>query len=86
MFGRKRKKKVSLLRKIYGSLFIILGVLGILLPLLPGWLFIFIGFYLWGHDLYAEHVQNRLRKAFGKKFTRRLNNLIKKLQNKFSSN
>jgi uncharacterized membrane protein YbaN (DUF454 family) len=37
---------VGILKKIAGAAMIILGLSGIVLPVLPGWVFIFAGIYL----------------------------------------
>jgi hypothetical protein len=64
-------KEVKFLRKMGGVFFILLGITGIILPVLPGWIFIFIGLELIGiqlvfFDKIKAYVKSKLDKERGK--------------------
>lgn len=44
----------SKFKKTVGIVMVILGLLGLLLPVLPGWIFIFIGLEIWGWRLVID--------------------------------
>jgi uncharacterized protein YqgC (DUF456 family) len=44
-------REVSLFRQILGAILILIGIAGIILPILPGWLLIFVGLELVGLQL-----------------------------------
>lgn len=55
---------MNILKKILGVMLIILGISGILLPVLPGWVFVFAGIYLICPNRYKV-LKERLIKLFG---------------------
>lgn len=57
-------KSRPILRKILGVSLIILGVLGLIMPILPGWIFIFVGLEMLGLKL----LLNEKFKLFFSKF------------------
>lgn len=61
------KKTKTLLERIVGIFLIILGILGIFLPILPGWIFIFVGLEFLGinlifFDKIKEYVRKKMKK------------------------
>jgi len=55
------------IKKVFGVVLISLGVMGWLLPILPGWIFIFIGLELVGinlvfFDKIKEYVKSKIKK------------------------
>lgn len=60
------KKTKTFLKKIIGSFLIILGIIGLIFPILPGWIFIFIGLEFMGinlifFDKIKEYVRKKLK-------------------------
>jgi len=56
-----------LLRKAAGTILLLIGLAGLLLPILPGWLLIFVGLALLGvrvpyADRLLEYARRRLRR------------------------
>lgn len=49
-------KKRKRLRLFIGAILISLGVIGIIMPILPGWIFVFLGFTI----LFGEDFMNKL--------------------------
>ncbi len=63
----QRKIPIRLRRLVLGYLFIVLGILGLFLPLLQGLLFIGIGIiFLKDHALWANKITHAFRKKFPK--------------------
>jgi len=68
-------KKVNMVRRIFGIILIVTGLAGLALPILPGWLMIFIGLELIGLHLvffdrikeYAKRKINEMKKKKGRK-------------------
>lgn len=60
----KDKKIAGKLRRFGGYFLIVIGVLGILLPILPGWPFFFLGIIILGGD---ETTRDRIIVHFPKK-------------------
>jgi len=65
---RQTIKEMRLFRKISGVLLIVIGLAGIVLPILPGWVLIFIGLSLlginiWFVELAKEYAQKQADKA-----------------------
>lgn len=50
MSDEEQSNKPNIWMKILAWGFIILGILGILLPILPGWIFFFLGLFILGGD------------------------------------
>ena len=46
----KEEVRVGLIRRTLGFIFIVVGGLGILLPILPGWIFLFVALYILGWE------------------------------------
>lgn len=44
-------REVTILRKVFGVILILVGITGIVLPILPGWILIFVGLELIGLQL-----------------------------------
>ncbi|OIO44786.1 MAG: hypothetical protein COZ34_01585 [Candidatus Pacebacteria bacterium CG_4_10_14_3_um_filter_34_15] len=59
-------KSHPVLRKIFGASLIILGVMGLIMPILPGWIFIFFGLEMLGLKLLLSENFQLLRKKFKK--------------------
>ena len=53
---RETIKEIKLIRKISGILLILIGIAGIVLPILPGWVLIFVGLSLLGINFYFIEV------------------------------
>ena len=65
---RETIKEIRLFRKISGVFLILLGIAGIILPILPGWVFIFIGLSLlginfWFIEVAKEYAEKQAIKA-----------------------
>ena len=48
MFDKIKLKKLNLWKSIFATFLIIVGIFGVILPILPGWPFIFWGLFLFG--------------------------------------
>lgn len=48
------KKNINPIRAIFGIFFIILGILGLLFPVMPGWIFIFVGLGMFSPELNSK--------------------------------
>ena len=64
---RQGMRGSPILRKAAGTILLLIGLAGLLLPILPGWLLIFIGLALLGvkvpyADRLLEHARRRLRR------------------------
>lgn len=59
-------KSYPVLRKILGISLIVLGVLGLIMPILPGWIFIFIGLEMLGIKLLFSENFQLLKEKFKK--------------------
>ena len=73
---RQTIKEMRLFRKASGVLLIIIGAGGIILPILPGWILIFIGLSLLGINLWFVE----LAKEYAIKKTRRAKNAATKIR------
>ena len=58
------KKKENKLRRFFGItalpvgiIFILLGILGLILPIVPGWLLIFVGFAILGKNPLTRYIK-----------------------------
>jgi uncharacterized membrane protein YbaN (DUF454 family) len=50
MSNDKKQDKPNISMKILAWFFIVLGILGIILPILPGWPFFFLGLFILAED------------------------------------
>lgn len=67
MIGKLSKKEKSNIRKVFGVVVILVGLAGLALPFLPGWLLIFIGLELVGIELiFFEKIKAFVKKKTGK--------------------
>jgi len=67
MIDKLSKKEKSNIRKIFGVVVILVGLAGLALPFLPGWLLIFIGLELVGIELvFFEKIKAFVKKKTGK--------------------
>lgn len=57
---------MNIIKKISGGFLILLGISGIVLPILPGWVFVFGGIYLICPQRY-KRIKERLVKLFSLK-------------------
>jgi hypothetical protein len=62
----KLAKKNRTFGKVLGIILVIIGIAGIFLPILPGWLLIFVGLSLM-RVLFLKKLVKRLAKKFGAK-------------------
>jgi protein-S-isoprenylcysteine O-methyltransferase Ste14 len=65
---RQTIKEMRIFRKVSGVLLIIIGLAGIILPILPGWVLIFVGLSLlginiWFVELAKEYAIRQSKKA-----------------------
>jgi len=66
-YARQRIRDSRVLRAIAGTILLVIGLAGLLLPILPGWLLIFVGLALLGVELpfvdrLAEYSRDWLRR------------------------
>lgn len=55
----KKKNKQSVARTIFGVLFLVIGLVGLVLPILPGWIFLIFGAGLLGWPAVGKLFGNR---------------------------
>jgi len=68
--ARQGIKESRILRKGAGTILLLIGLAGLLLPILPGWLLIFVGLALLGVKLpYADRVLEYARDSVARKRT-----------------
>ena len=65
--ARERIRESRVLRMMAGTILLVIGLAGLLLPILPGWLLIFVGLGLLGVklpyvDRLAEHARDWLKR------------------------
>jgi len=75
-----KDKQYSLFwRIVFGYTCVLVGTLGIFLPILPGWPFLFLGIFILGGE-------EGLRKTFSKYFPKPIGNRILKYMDKIYAN
>lgn len=61
------KKEKSTIRKVIGVVVILVGIAGLILPIIPGWLLIFVGLELVGLELvFFEKIKAFVKKKLEK--------------------
>ena len=75
---RQTIKEIRLFRKISGVLLVIIGIAGIVLPILPGWVLIFVGLSLLVINFYFIEVL----KDYAQKQTENAKSRAKKIRKK----
>ncbi|MEI7690049.1 MAG: PGPGW domain-containing protein [bacterium] len=66
--SKHQTKELKLVRKVFGIFLILVGIAGIILPILPGWILIFIGLGLLGIQIYyVERIKKYVRKKINRK-------------------
>jgi len=71
----KDKTKASFWRIVFGYTFVLIGFMGIILPVLPGWPFLFLGIFVLGGE-------EGLRKAFVKYLPKSISGRLNKYMDK----
>jgi len=61
LMSKNKRKESSQFRKFGGRLLVIIGIAGIILPILPGWPFFFLGIIILGGD---DQTRDRIIKRF----------------------
>jgi uncharacterized protein YqgC (DUF456 family) len=68
---RQGVKESRILRRAAGTILLVIGLAGLLLPILPGWLLIFVGLALLGVKLpYADRLLEYARSKLARKRVR----------------
>jgi len=66
--NRQQLKELKLVRKFFGVVLILIGVAGIILPILPGWVLIFVGLSLLGVEIYyVERIKSYAKEKIKRK-------------------
>jgi len=66
--SKQQIKELKLARKAFGIFLILVGIAGVVLPILPGWILIFIGLGLLGIQIYyVERIKKYVRKKVNRK-------------------
>ena len=65
--SKQQLKDLKIIRKVFGIILILVGIAGIVLPILPGWILIFIGLGLLGIQIYyvelaKKYVKEKLKR------------------------
>lgn len=60
--SKNREKLFDILKQIFGVIALIVGLLGLVFPVLPGWLLIFVGLELLGiHIVFVERIKDYVK-------------------------
>jgi len=66
--NRQQLRELRLVRKTFGVALVVIGVIGIVLPILPGWILIFIGLSLLGIEIYyVEKIKSYAKEKIKRK-------------------
>ena len=67
-FTKQQSKRLRFTRKFFGITLIIIGIAGVILPIFPGWIFIFIGLGLLGINIYyIDRIKDYIKKKYRNK-------------------
>ena len=77
--ANNKKQITPILRKILAIVLIIIGISGIILPVLPGWPFVFWGLFIIGGSALIDRT---ILKYFPKKFRKKILDWLKSKEKK----